>query len=41
VAVRNYDVIYIKGECRIAPRLDGVLCGCGYKVSIKACPNRE
>jgi hypothetical protein len=27
VAVRNYDVVYIKGECRIAPRISGVPCG--------------
>jgi hypothetical protein len=27
VAVHNYDVSYIKGECRSAPRIFGVPCG--------------
>jgi hypothetical protein len=28
VAVGSYDIIYIKGECQIAPRADGVPCEC-------------
>jgi hypothetical protein len=27
MAVHNYDIIYIKGECRSAPRMFGVPCG--------------
>jgi hypothetical protein len=27
VAVYNYDVVHIKGECRSAPRTFGVPCG--------------
>jgi hypothetical protein len=27
VAVRNYDVIYIKGECQITQRVSRVPCG--------------
>jgi hypothetical protein len=27
VAVRNYDIVYIKGECWIALQISGVPCG--------------
>jgi hypothetical protein len=39
VAVHNYDVLYIKGEYRIALQAGRVPCGCELKMSIKMCPN--
>jgi hypothetical protein len=35
MAVHNYDVVHIKGECQSTPRTLGVPCGYGWKDEYK------